>query len=157
MTRSSAIAEWPRDASCQLKSRQLQRNSAETTCTTSPERMEVMKLKRYSKAVCNKHVHQLRSYEWQCKMQKMGWFVVVMRSWGHVRAMPPFDRAHTTSYSTLIEINTKNCCLSIVLTETDQKPQKSLKRWYYPPSHCLDVNVMPSNICLLYTSPSPRD
>jgi len=27
------------------------------------------------------------------------------------------------------------CSLSIVLTATDQKPQKSLKRWYYPPSH----------------------
>jgi len=26
------------------------------------------------------------------------------------------------------EINTKNCSLSIVLTATDQKPQKSLKR-----------------------------
>ena len=34
-TRSSAIAEGPRDASCQLKSCQLPRNSAETTCTTS--------------------------------------------------------------------------------------------------------------------------
>jgi len=30
-TRSSAIAEGPRDASCQLKSCQLPRNSAETT------------------------------------------------------------------------------------------------------------------------------
>ena len=36
-TRSSAIAEGPRDASCQLKSCQLPRNSAETTYTTSPE------------------------------------------------------------------------------------------------------------------------
>ena len=36
-TRSSAIAERPRDASCQLKFCQLPRNSAETTCTTSPE------------------------------------------------------------------------------------------------------------------------
>ena len=35
-TRSSAIAEGSRDASCQLKSCQLPRNSAETTCTTSP-------------------------------------------------------------------------------------------------------------------------
>jgi len=35
-------------------------------------------------------------------MQKMGWFEVVR---GHTRstAMSPFDRAHTTSYSTLIE------------------------------------------------------
>ena len=36
-TRSSAIAEGPRDASRQLKSCQLPRNSAETTCSTSPE------------------------------------------------------------------------------------------------------------------------
>jgi len=28
----------------------------------------------------------------------------------------------------IILINTKNCSLSIVLTATDQKPQKSLKR-----------------------------
>jgi len=28
----------------------------------------------------------------------------------------------------LCQINTKNCSLSIVLTATDQKPQKSLKR-----------------------------
>jgi len=56
-TRSSDIAEVPRDASCQLKSCQLPRNSAETTCMTSPEQIEVMKLKRYRKAMCNKHVH----------------------------------------------------------------------------------------------------
>jgi len=43
-TRSSAIADGPRDASCQLKSCRLPRNSAETTCTTSPEQIEVMKL-----------------------------------------------------------------------------------------------------------------
>ena len=43
-TRRSAIAERPRDASCQLKSCQLPRNSAETTCTTSPEQIKVMKL-----------------------------------------------------------------------------------------------------------------
>ena len=48
----------PRDASCQLKSCQLPRNSAETTSTTSPEQIEVMKLKLYSKAVCNKHCTQ---------------------------------------------------------------------------------------------------
>ena len=62
LPRSSAIAEWPRDASCQLKSCQLQRNSAETTCTTSPEQIEVMKLKRYSKAMCNKHVHSTMTW-----------------------------------------------------------------------------------------------
>jgi len=56
-TRSSAIAEGPRVASCQLKSCQLPRNSAETTCTTSPEQIEVMKLDSYSGPMCNKHVH----------------------------------------------------------------------------------------------------
>ena len=39
----------------------------------------------------------------ECQMQKMGRFGVVR---GHSRstAMSPFDRAHTTSYSTSIEI-----------------------------------------------------
>jgi len=41
-TRSSAIAEGPRDASCQLKSCQLPRNSAETTYTTSPDQINGM-------------------------------------------------------------------------------------------------------------------
>jgi len=43
-TRSSAIAEGPRDASCQLKSCQLPRNSAETTYTTSPNQIDGIKL-----------------------------------------------------------------------------------------------------------------
>jgi len=43
-TRSSAIAAGPRDASCQLKSCQLPRNSAETTYTTSPDQIDGMKL-----------------------------------------------------------------------------------------------------------------
>ena len=43
-TRSSAIAEEPRDASCQLKYCQLPRNSAETTYTTSPDEIDGMKL-----------------------------------------------------------------------------------------------------------------
>ena len=43
-TRSSAIAEGPREASCQLKSCQLPRNSAETTYTTSPDQIDGMKL-----------------------------------------------------------------------------------------------------------------
>ena len=43
-TRSSAIAEGPRDASCQLKSCQLPRNSAETTYTTSPDQIDGVKL-----------------------------------------------------------------------------------------------------------------
>ena len=65
---------------------------------------------------------------------------------------------------TLILINTKNCSLSIVLTATDQKPQKSLKRWYYPPSHCPNFNVMLSNVTFFLMifavfdpSPSPID
>ena len=55
-TRSSTIAEGPRDASCQLKSCQLPFNSAEITCMTSPEQIEVMKLEDYGGTVCNKHV-----------------------------------------------------------------------------------------------------
>jgi len=47
-TRSSTIADGPRHASCQLKSCQLPRNSAETTGTTSPEQIKVMKLEGYS-------------------------------------------------------------------------------------------------------------
>ena len=43
-TRSSAVAEGPRDASCQLKSCQLPRNRAETTYTTSPDQIDGMKL-----------------------------------------------------------------------------------------------------------------
>jgi len=44
---------------------------------------------------------------------------------------------------------TKNCSLSIVLTAMDQKPQKSLQRSYYTPSHCLNVNVMLINMTFL--------
>jgi len=44
VTRSSAIAEGPRDALSQLKSCQLPRNSAETTYTTSPDQIDGMKL-----------------------------------------------------------------------------------------------------------------
>jgi len=67
-TRSSAIAQRPRNASCQLKSCQLPRNSAETTCTTSAERIEVMQLEGYSKTMCNKHVHSTmtRSSRFHC-------------------------------------------------------------------------------------------
>jgi len=66
--RSSAISEGLCDASCQLKSCQLPRNSAETTCTTSPEQIEVIKLEGYSGAMCNKHVHStmMRSSRFNC-------------------------------------------------------------------------------------------
>jgi len=62
------IIEGPRDASCQLKSCQLPRNSAETTCTTSPEQIKVMKLEGYSGTMCNKHVHStvMRSSRFPC-------------------------------------------------------------------------------------------
>jgi len=56
-TKSSAIAEGPRDALCQLKFCQLPRNSAETTRMASPEQIEVMKLEGYRGTMCNKHVH----------------------------------------------------------------------------------------------------
>ena len=56
-TRSSAIAEGPHDASYQLKSCQLPRNSAETTYTTSPDQVDGMKLEVLLEAMCNKHVH----------------------------------------------------------------------------------------------------
>jgi len=57
LTKDSAIAEGPRDASCQLKSCQLSSNNAETICMTSPEQIEVMILEGYSGPMCNKHVH----------------------------------------------------------------------------------------------------
>ena len=68
LPRSSAIAEGPRDASCQLKSCQLPRNSAETICSTNPEQIEVMKLERYSGPMCNKRVHSTmtRSSRFHC-------------------------------------------------------------------------------------------
>ena len=50
-TRSSVIAEGPRDASCQLKSCQLPCNSAETTYTTSPDQIDGRKLEIKSKAM----------------------------------------------------------------------------------------------------------
>jgi len=55
-------------ASCQLKSCQLPRNSVETTCTTSPEQIEIMKLEDYSGLMCNKHLHSTmtRSSRFHC-------------------------------------------------------------------------------------------
>jgi len=57
-----------RDASSQLKSCKLPRNRAETTCTTSPEQIELMKLEGYRGPMCNKHVHSTmtRSSRFHC-------------------------------------------------------------------------------------------
>ena len=62
------ITEGPRDALCQLKSCQLPRNSAETTCTKSPEQIEVMKLEGEGGPMCSKHVHSTvtRSSRFHC-------------------------------------------------------------------------------------------
>ena len=57
LTGISATADGPRDAICQSKSCQLLYNSVGTTCTTSPEQIEVMELKGYSRPTCNKPVH----------------------------------------------------------------------------------------------------
>jgi len=57
---------------------------------------------------CTKYeVSRFTRYE-ACEMQKMEWFRVVK---GHSRssAMSLFDRAHTTSYSTLIETMHLSC------------------------------------------------
>ena len=53
-------------------------------------------------------------------MQKMRWFGVVR---GHSRssAMSPFDRAHTTSYSTLIETMRLSCTVFEIQPVIGQK------------------------------------
>jgi len=59
VTRSSAIADGPRDAKCQSNSFQVLYNIVDrpTTCTTSPEQIEVMELEGYSRPTYNKLVH----------------------------------------------------------------------------------------------------
>jgi len=46
-----------RDATCQSNSCQLLHNNVGTTCTTSPEQIEVMELEGYSRPTYNKLVH----------------------------------------------------------------------------------------------------
>jgi len=41
-----------------------------------------------------------------------------------------------------------NKVLNKVLTATKQKPQKNNRRWYYPPSHRLNVKLMLGNIII---------
>ena len=90
-SRSSAVAEGPRDASCQLKSWQLPRNSAETTCTKSPEQIEVMKLEGYSGTVCNKHVHltMMRSSRFHCPIGVQLWIPPVYRPLAVAKFLTP--------------------------------------------------------------------
>jgi len=57
VTRSSAIADRPCDATRQSNSCQLLHNSVGTTWTKSPEQIEVMELEGYSRPTYNKLVH----------------------------------------------------------------------------------------------------
>jgi len=58
----AAIADGPRDATCQSNSCQLLHNSVGTTCTTSPEKIEVMELEDYSRPTYNKLVHSATTH-----------------------------------------------------------------------------------------------
>jgi len=55
-------------ARCVVSVEILPRSSAETTYTTSPEQIEVMKLESYGGPMCNKHVHSTmtRSSRFHC-------------------------------------------------------------------------------------------
>ena len=94
-TRSSAIAEGLCDASCQLTSCQLPRNSAETTCT-SPEQIKVMKLEAYSGAMCNKHVHStmMRSSRFHCPIS-----VINKPTTDELRISPVYRRLAVAKFS----------------------------------------------------------
>jgi len=67
-TKSSAIAEGPRDASCQLKSCQLPRNSAELLVRQVLKKSKLWSWRVYSGTMCNKHVHStmMRSSRLHC-------------------------------------------------------------------------------------------
>jgi len=99
-SRSSAVAEGPRDASCQLKSWQLPRNSAETTCTKSPEQIEVMKLEGYSGTVCNKHVHltMMRSSRFHCPIG-----VINKPTTVELRISPVYRRLAVAKFSKILK------------------------------------------------------
>jgi len=109
--RSSAIAEGPRDASCQLKSCQLPRSSAETPCTTSPWQIEVMKLEVFSGAMGNKRVHStmMRSSRFRCPIG-----VINKRTTDELWISPVYRRlalakfSKTTMYKLFIWPNLKN-------------------------------------------------
>jgi len=72
-TRSSAIADGARCVlSVEILPIATQQCRVETTCTTSPEQIEVIKLEGYSGPMCNKHVHSTmtRSCRFHCCCHK---------------------------------------------------------------------------------------
>ena len=76
-------------------------------------------------------------------MQKMGWFGVVR---GHSRstAMSPFDRAHRTSYSTLIETMRLSCTVFEIQPAICRKsPILTQPHLYLAPPH----GVFPVEFC----------
>ena len=96
-----------RDASCQLKSCQLPRNSTETTCTASLEQIEVMKMEGYSGTMCNKHVHSTvtRSSRFHCPIGVINKPTMILglydtRCYFNVRSKADMSR---------LNLPTKNC------------------------------------------------
>ena len=79
-------------------------------------------------------------------MQKMGWFGAVR---GHTRpwAMPPFDRAHMTSYSTLIETMRLSCTVFTARCYASAVPAMGL---------CLSVCLCLSVTSRSYTKTAKR-
>ena len=128
-TRSSAIDEGNLYASCQLTSCQLPRNSAETTCTTIPEQIEVMKLEGYSGTMSNKHVHStiMRSSRFHCPIGVIN--------------------KPTTVELYIITCIPTTCCGEIFLSPQCTNCSRDPDRAHLGNTH----------FCLLYTSPSPRD
>jgi len=68
---------------------------------------------------------------WEMRIEKLLKYIVSL----HNNTLHNFDNKTAN-------INTKNCSLSILLTATNQKPQKSFKRWYYSASSWHSVDVM---------------
>ena len=87
-------------------------------------------------------------------MQKMGWFGAVRRQ-SRSRAMPPFDRPHTTSYSILIE----TMCLSLQMEKGDKEStliRMGVSGWMFllVPAYpgCPGSKAVKRSLLLLYVS-----